>query len=72
MVNYQKGKIYRIVCNITGEQYIGSTCVGLSQRLAKHNSDFNGWKKGSGKIVSSYPILERGDYQIVLIEAYPS
>jgi len=30
---YKNGKIYRIVFNITGEQYIGSTCKTLKQRL---------------------------------------
>ena len=27
---YVNGKIYRIVCNITGEQYIGSTIQSLT------------------------------------------
>ena len=42
MVNYQNGKIYRIVCNTTDEVYIGSTVITLSKRLAKHNSDYRG------------------------------
>ena len=37
MVNYQQGKIYKIVCNMTGMVYVGSTCEQrLSQRLARH------------------------------------
>jgi len=33
---YLKGKIYKVVCNITGEMYIGSTVLRLSQRLYVH------------------------------------
>lgn len=68
MVNYQNGKIYRIVCNITKLQYIGSTCVSLSQRLGQHVSNFK--TKDSG-ITSSKRIIEGGDYKIFLIENYP-
>ena len=39
MNNYNDGKIYEIVCNITGERYIGSTIQTLSQRLAAHRKD---------------------------------
>ena len=68
MPDYSKGKIYRIVCNETGEQYIGSTIQSLSRRLAKHvweskNNQEHGCK--------SFPIIDRGDYSIVLIENCP-
>ena len=36
MVNYQLGKIYKIVDNTNGNIYIGSTCEPtLARRLAK-------------------------------------
>ena len=38
MVNYQNAKIYRIVCNVTGKQYIGSTVSNLSTRLSQHKN----------------------------------
>jgi hypothetical protein len=68
MPDYSKGKIYRIVCNETGEQYIGSTIQSLSRRLAKHvweskNNQEHGCK--------SFPIIQRGNYQMVLVEEYP-
>jgi len=66
MPNYANGKIYKIVCNITGEQYIGATTQKLSQRLTCHVS-----KKNTDKIYKSKGIILRGDYQIVLIENYP-
>ena len=75
MVNYQDGRIYRIICNITGKQYIGSTTTSLSQRLAKHRHSYAFWKRGEGQesrhFTSSYEILENGDFDIILIEDYP-
>ena len=60
-MDYSKGKIYKIICNITGNIYIGSTINDLSVRLAKHKCDSH----------SSKEILENNDYQILLIEEYP-
>jgi hypothetical protein len=69
MERYQHGKIYKIVCNITGKIYIGSTCKKLlSQRLAGHNSEFKRWKNGKIHKTTSFEILEGGDYYIELIE----
>ena len=61
-MDYANGKIYKIVCNITGEVYIGSTTTALSKRLSIHKSKKN---------CSSKQIIDRGDYVIVLIEAIP-
>jgi len=63
MPDYSKVKIYKIVCNITGEQYFGSTTQSLAQRLSTHRGEFK--KKIKCK---SSQIIERGDYQIVLCE----
>jgi hypothetical protein len=68
-MNYQNGKIYRIVCNITGQQYVGSTCQKLSQRMAQHRSKA---KDGKKYYCKSKPIIDRGNYDIVLIEDCPS
>lgn len=59
---YQEGKIYKIVCNITGEIYIGSTTRTLEDRLKGHKTD---------KDCVSRHIIERGNYQINLIKDYP-
>ena len=72
MVNYQEGKIYKIVCNITGLVYIGSTCKQyLSQRLQNHKSEYNMFKKNGKRYMSSFKVLENGDYNILLLELYP-
>jgi hypothetical protein len=69
MERYQNGKIYKIVCNITGKVYIGSTCKKLlSQRLVQHRADFKGWKDGKRHNISSFEILEGNDYYIELLE----
>ena len=72
MPNYQDGKIYKIVCNVTNQCYIGSTCEPrLARRLARHIKDYKQWKLGNRSSISSFFIIERGDYQILLIEKYP-
>ena len=73
MVNYNLGKIYKIVCNITSLIYIGSTCEPtLAKRLAKHISNYNDWKNGRNKgYISSYKIFGGGNYDIILIESFP-
>jgi len=72
MVNYQLGKIYKIVCNITDECYIGSTCQStLAQRLSKHVSSSKLYKLLKGKKCRSHSIIERGNYNIYLVESYP-
>jgi hypothetical protein len=72
MPDYQLGKIYQIVCLTTNERYIGSTTQKtLAERLSGHNRNFKQWKNGKFNFVSSYPILERGNYQIELIETFP-
>jgi hypothetical protein len=73
MVNYQQGKIYRLVCNTTGLVYVGSTCLPtLAKRLQNHKSCYkifiNGGKK---EALTSFKILEHNNYDIILIENYP-
>ncbi len=71
MPNYQLGKIYKIVCNLTGKVYYGSTCEPtLARRLAKHVNSFNCFKNGKTNFVSSFSIIENNNYFIVLVEKY--
>ena len=70
-MGYENGRIYRIVCNASGKQYIGSTTQPLSKRLSKHKADFMKWKNGKHRYMKSFDIVENGDYEIVLIEDYP-
>ena len=73
MVNYQLGKIYKIVCRITGEVYVGSTCEpSLARRLGNHRTKCKTFhEKNKGSLISSYQIILRGDYYIDLLENCP-
>ena len=62
MPDYSKGKIYKIVCNETGEIYIGSCIIDLDKRL---------WNHKSQRDCSATQILDRNNYEILLIENYP-
>ena len=68
MPNYSNGKIYKIVCNITGKIYIGSTVSTLSRRLSQHKSLYKCYLKGITRFMTSFDIIKEDDYKIVLIE----
>ena len=73
MVNYQLGKIYQITSIHTNLVYVGSTCQPLlCKRLTTHIGNFRSWlKDNTQKYMSSYKIIELGDYEIQLIKAFP-
>jgi hypothetical protein len=37
-MRYKEGKIYKIICNISHQIYIGSTIQTLNERLSNHTS----------------------------------
>ena len=63
------GFIYKVVCNISNLTYVGSTFTAkLSVRLAHHRGHYKQFLKGKGNYITSFQIIERGDYNIHLIE----
>ncbi len=71
-MKYADTKIYKIVCNITGKVYIGSTTRKyLSERLAHHRQDYELYKKGINGYITSFQVLENNDYHIILLENFP-
>ena len=71
-INYQSGKIYKIVDYTTNKIYVGSTCKPyLANRLADHVAKYNAYLKGKIKITTSGYIIQNGNYDMVLIENYP-
>ncbi len=66
VVDYSKAKIYKIICNTTGEQYFGSTTQTLSQRLTDHKCGIRRKKK-----CRSSQIIERNNFSILLVESCP-
>ena len=70
-MDYKNGKVYRIVSNVSGKQYVGSTTQPLSKRLSYHKSGYSQWKKGKHHYYTSFEVIEEGDYDIVLVEECP-
>ena len=72
MVNYENGKIYKIIDNTNGNIYIGSTAEKyLSTRLAKHKNHYKRYLNKIDKTYyTSYEILKNNNFNIELIENY--
>jgi len=70
---YARGKIYKIVSENTDKVYVGSTTEKtLARRLAKHVELHREYLKGNQRrYTSSFDIIEKGDYSIVLLENFP-
>jgi hypothetical protein len=70
MPDYQRGKIYKIT---NGDlTYIGSTCEPtLARRLSGHVKAFKLWKDGKTHKITSFQVLELGNYEITLLELCP-
>jgi hypothetical protein len=73
MVDYNNGKIYKIVCHTTNKIYIGSTSTkDLSTRLSCHISTYKRFVAGKSKAcATSRFVLENNNYSIELIELVP-
>tara|TARA_R110000787_G_scaffold106302_1_gene213963 strand:+ start:356 stop:892 length:537 start_codon:yes stop_codon:yes gene_type:complete len=63
MIDYKNGIIYRLVCNDTGEVYIGSTTYSIEDRLKIHQQPNQG--------CCSKQIIDRNNYAIEILETYP-
>ena len=63
------GIIYKIECTETGEVYYGSTTNRyLCNRMAQHKSAFKRYQNGLHEYMTSFYIIERGNYSHSLIE----
>ena len=59
-MDYKNGKVYRVICEETNRQYIGSTCTELRKRLHQHK------RKGNTCMTKDFI-----NPSIFLIEDYP-
>ena len=72
MTDYKNGKIYKIECQETNRIYIGSTCQPtVAGRLRGHLQCFRRYKKSKYAYISSFSILETGNYKCLLVCNYP-
>ena len=69
MPDYQNGKIYKILNNIDGEIYVGSTIETLGQRMAKHRGSMK--QRPHYKLYKHMHELNVENFYIELIENYP-
>lgn len=60
--------IYQIYCHWTGLKYIGSTTKNVKQRLRSHEYAYKYYKKGKTNYITSFDVLENGDYDISILE----
>ena len=68
-MNFPDARIYKITCNITNKVYIGSTCSSnLKKRLDMHANSYTAYMKGNYHYLSSFDVLEHGDYRIDLLQ----
>lgn len=69
MARYEKGKIYKLVCDNTDKIYIGSTIKRLCERMADHRSQH---RRGTKNMCRSSELFDQGAVNIELIEEFPS
>lgn len=72
VIDYSRGKIYRMVSEVDPNMgvYVGSTCRSLSRRLSQHRADYRNRASGKRTCRSSL-LFERGDVSIYQLESYP-
>lgn len=71
-MQYQNGKIYKIISQQTDLIYVGSTIQKyLCSRLVTHKQCYNKWLKNDFHYITSYELIKYDDVKIVLIELYP-
>lgn len=69
MVNYQLGKVYKIIGN--GLLYVGSTTKLLCQRFSEHRYSYKSWLNCKGNYMSSFKCLIDPTCYIELLELCP-
>jgi len=66
-------RVYKIVCNVTNNVYIGSTKESLKKRLVKHSIAFRKWllSPEDTSYYTSFKVLENNNYYIEELEKLP-
>jgi hypothetical protein len=73
MVNYQDGKIYKLVNTDNTLVYIGSTTHSIEERNKRHYLNYRQWKRGKYGYTTSFELFEDDEdgISIFLLELYP-
>ena len=70
-MDYQHGKIYKVLNNVDDDCYVGSTTQPLSKRMASHRKCMNCVAKRDRILYTKMRDLGVGNFYIELIEEYP-
>ena len=71
-MDYQNGKIYKLVSFETDKVYVGATTQQLYKRRSEHKSHYKTWLISRGiNYITSYEIIKYGDFDIILLEECP-
>ena len=68
-----KGRIYKIVCGLSNDVYVGSTIQELKYRFRDHKYDYKQYLKNKKKEVAIYPYFTQygiENFKIILIKEY--
>ena len=60
---------YKIVCGETKRVYVGSTCRPIERRLKQHEQDYKRYLDSKYHFISSFIVLEKKNYSIVLLDS---
>ena len=71
MNKYQTGKIYKLIDNINGNEYYGSTIQTLQNRKSEHVKKYKQYLNKKYHYVSSFEIIKNNNYEIYLVENFP-
>lgn len=72
MVNYINGKIFKIVSEVNGQIYIGSTVQNLNNIHNKYKFKYRKWlEDNNNDYYSVYKLFELGNTRIEVIINYP-
>lgn len=71
MVNYQNGKIYKIVNDVDDQIYVGSTTQKLYKRIDGHKQKAKKPNHEGSKLLDLMSELGPDHFKIILLEEYP-
>ena len=74
MTNYKKGTIYKIICYVSDDVYIGSTFSTLRNRWTAHKTAYKNYMNGNNRSKTTiYPYFEKygiEHFKIIKIKEY--
>ena len=73
MEELKLGRVYKIICTMSDNVYVGSTFKTIEERWSYHKYIFQSWLRGNGSTISIYPSMKEygvENFKIELIKEY--